>query len=130
MRKTGDLRVNRWLGCNVSDNEATERWVVAALDWARSFHSCCALHSRGFFSPSDVNDYLKQWLPDDSSSLVRSLTELSFGRPRNKGASIALVLRYADLSVDSKPESVNQEPTIDSLDFSSIMVRLGFQYGS
>lgn len=58
-------------------------------------------------------------------------TELSFGARRNKGVSVALALRYANLHVDSRPtQTGSSEPSIDDLDFSSVMLRVGFQYGS
>jgi hypothetical protein len=56
-------------------------------------------------------------------------TELSFGVRRNKGISIALVMRRADLRVHSRAEVTPASPNIDRLDFSSVMVRGGFQYG-
>ena len=57
-------------------------------------------------------------------------SELSFGRRRRSGISLALVLRQADLAVVSTPASPPPETTpIRGLDFSSVMFRVGFQLG-
>jgi hypothetical protein len=91
-------------------------------------------HKLARFFASPGISYQFGWLGDYSAhglGIELALgTELSFGHRRNKGASIALVLRHAKLAVDSRPQEPLGTPTIDNLDFSSIMVRLGFQYGS
>jgi hypothetical protein len=58
-------------------------------------------------------------------------TELSFGRRRAKGISLALVLRAADLDVKSGPAPSFENPaSVNTLDFSSVMFRVGFQLGA
>jgi hypothetical protein len=55
--------------------------------------------------------------------------ELSFGSTRKKGISIALVMRSADLDVKSGPEVASNAVVVDDLDFSSVLVCVGFQLG-
>jgi len=56
--------------------------------------------------------------------------DLSFGAARAKGISLALVFRYANLGVSSGPGYVSSsQPTIDHLDFTSLLLRVGFQFG-
>jgi hypothetical protein len=54
--------------------------------------------------------------------------ELSFGQVRAQGLSLALVVRKATLDVSGRPASPPPEaPRIDTLDLTSVMLRLGFQ---
>jgi hypothetical protein len=54
--------------------------------------------------------------------------ELSFGQARAQGLSLALVVRKATLDVSGRPASPPPEaPRIDTLDLTSVMLRLGFQ---
>jgi hypothetical protein len=57
--------------------------------------------------------------------------DLSFGVARAKGLSVALVLRYANLGVNSGPATTltYYSPAIGHLNFSSAIVRVGFQWG-
>jgi hypothetical protein len=54
--------------------------------------------------------------------------ELSFGQSRAKGISISLVLRKADLDIESRPSASSSVP-MNSLDFTSVLVCVGFQTG-
>lgn len=53
--------------------------------------------------------------------------DLSFGVARAKGISLALAFRYANLGVSSGP--AYQTTTIGHLDFTSLLLRVGFQFG-
>jgi hypothetical protein len=54
--------------------------------------------------------------------------ELSSGQARAQGISLALVVRKATLDVSSRPASPPPEaPRIDTLDLTTVMLRLGFQ---
>jgi len=56
--------------------------------------------------------------------------ELSFGAARSKGISLALVFRSANLDVSTRPSSYSDRtPTINHLDFSSVLFCVGFQLG-
>ena len=56
--------------------------------------------------------------------------ELSFGAKRSKGVSVALVFRSANLDVSTRPSSsTDSTPNINHLDFSSILLCVGFQLG-
>ena len=56
--------------------------------------------------------------------------ELSFGAKRSKGVSVALVFRSANLDVSTRPSSSSDRtPTINHLDFTSILLCVGFQLG-
>jgi|GEM_PF-2064968 len=56
--------------------------------------------------------------------------ELSFGAARSKGVSVALVFRSANLDVSTKPSSYSdRNPVINHLDFSSVLLCVGFQLG-
>ena len=54
--------------------------------------------------------------------------ELSFGQAHTQGISIALAVRKATLDVSSRPASpLPEAPPINTLDLTSVMLRLGFQ---
>jgi len=59
--------------------------------------------------------------------------DLSFGVARAKGLSLALVFREAKLDVSSGPTKstglYSPTPAVNTLDFSSVIFRIGFQWG-
>lgn len=119
---------------NPAQGGGTDFFWLHSLAPGLSLDFVLETHKLARFFASPGVSYQFAWLGDYSAhglGLELALgTELSFGRHRNKGASIALVLRRASLGIDSRPREPLGTPTIDNLDFSSIMVRLGFQYGS
>jgi len=85
---------------------------------------------RFFASPGIA--YQLAWFEGYSASglgLTLALgADLSFGAARAKGVYVALVGRLANLTFSSRPSTPSTEP-VNKLDFSSVLVCVGFQMG-